>query len=84
MTLPAKARVLPVPEWLWERPVAVRYRRTVPDSWLEIRIKEGKNRQVRKMTAKVGLPCLRLVRTAVGEYRLGGLEPGEFKIVSAE
>lgn len=75
-TQPAQARRIDTPE-LWERKPPVRFRKTVPDGWLEIVISEGKNRQVRRMTAKVGLPTLRLVRVAIGPWALAGLQPGE-------
>lgn len=79
ITLPASARALETAPDLWPRDPPVRFRKTVPDAWLELTISEGRNRQVRRMTAAVGLPTLRLVRVAVGEYRLNGLPPGEWK-----
>ncbi len=79
-TLPARARALAAaPEWLWPRDPPVRFRKNVPDSWIELTIREGRNRQVRRMTAAVGLPTLRLVRIAVGEHRLGDLAPGQWR-----
>lgn len=78
-TLPCEARQCDPPAWLWERDPPVRVRMTVPDAWLEIVIREGRNRQVRRMTAAVGLPTLRLVRIAVGPWRLGDLAPGEWR-----
>jgi 23S rRNA pseudouridine2457 synthase len=60
----------------------VRYRASVPDSWLELSITEGKNRQVRRMTAAVGFPTLRLIRVAIGDWRLDGLQPGEYRWLS--
>lgn len=77
-TLPARARRMDAPE-LWQRTPPVRARKTVPDSWLQLSIQEGRNRQVRRMTAAVGYPTLRLVRTAIGEWQLGDLQPGESK-----
>jgi len=77
-TRPAQARIVEPPE-LWPRQPPVRVRRTVPDAWLELSIREGRNRQVRRMTAAVGLPTLRLVRVAIGEHRLGTLAPGEWQ-----
>ena len=80
LTLPAEvARIDPPP--LWPRDPPVRSRKTVPDSWLELTIREGRNRQVRRMTAAVGLPTLRLVRHGVGEWTLAGLAPGEWREV---
>ncbi len=78
-TLPAEARAIAPPEWLWPRDPPIRFRKTVPDSWIELAIREGRNRQVRRMTAAVGLPTLRLVRVAIGRYTLGGLRPGEWR-----
>ena len=79
MTRPARARQVPEPDWLWPREPPVRVRKTVPDAWLELTIREGRNRQVRRMTAAVGLPTLRLIRLAVGPWRLGDLRPGEWR-----
>ena len=76
-TRPAKARRLDAPA-LWPRDPPVRFRKTVPDAWLELVIGEGRNRQVRRMTAAVGLPTLRLVRVAIGPHRLDDLAPGEW------
>ena len=77
-TRPAKARRIDTPA-LWPRDPPVRFRKTVPDAWLEIVISEGRNRQVRRMTAAVGLPTLRLVRVAIGPHRLDGLAPGQWR-----
>ena len=85
MTLPAQAEQIDSPE-IWPRTPPVRYRAQLPTSWLEICICEGRNRQVRRMTAAVGLPTLRLVRVQIGTYRLGALQPGqwcEWKSVAA-
>ena len=76
-TRPAKAQRLDSPT-LWPRDPPVRFRKTVPDAWLEIVIGEGRNRQVRRMTAAVGLPTLRLVRVAIGPHRLGTLASGQW------
>ncbi|MHA6344545.1 pseudouridine synthase [Roseivivax sp. CAU 1761] len=69
------------PPDLWERDPPVRFRKTVPDAWLRITLTEGRNRQVRRMTAAVGLPCLRLVRWSVAGWSLDGLAPGEWRRV---
>jgi 23S rRNA pseudouridine2457 synthase len=78
ITLPAQARAMETPMELWPRDPPVRFRKTVPDAWLELTISEGRNRQVRRMTAAVGLPTLRLVRISIGDYGLGSLAPGEW------
>ena len=77
-TRPAKVQRLDAPA-LWPRDPPVRFRKTVPDAWLEITISEGRNRQVRRMTAAVGLPTLRLVRVAIGSHRLDDLTPGQWR-----
>lgn len=80
-TLPAKVKVIEEPN-LWERNPPVRFRKTVPTCWLEISICEGKNRQVRRMTAAVRLPTLRLVRVAIDGFQLDNLQPSEYKTVT--
>ena len=76
-TLPAEARIVQAaPDWLWPRDPPVRFRKSVPDAWIELVIREGRNRQVRRMTAAVGLPTLRLVRVRIGNFTLGDLAPG--------
>lgn len=80
-TRPAGARVMDEPAGLWPRDPPIRFRKNVPTHWLEIVLEEGKNRQVRRMTAKVGLPTLRLVRWAIGPWTLEGLEPGQWRMV---
>ena len=75
-TLPARAEAVPAPAWLWPRDPPIRYRRQIPTGWIELTLTEGRNRQVRRMTAAVGLPTLRLLRLAVGPWRVGGLAPG--------
>ncbi|WP_245883773.1 pseudouridine synthase [Hasllibacter halocynthiae] len=73
------ARAVPPPGWLGPRDPPVRARRSVPDHWIELVLGEGRNRQVRRMTAHVGLPTLRLVRVRIGPWALGGLAPGEWR-----
>jgi 23S rRNA pseudouridine2457 synthase len=77
LTLPARARALPPSVPVWPREPPIRQRREIADSWLELQICEGRNRQVRRMTASVGLPTLRLVRVAIGDWSLDQLLPGE-------
>lgn len=81
-TLPALVRKVEEPNWLWERSKPVRFRREIPTSWIEIKITQGMNRQVRKMCAAVGFPCLRLIRTQIGDYKLENLGVGEFISIS--
>ena len=82
-TLPAAARVISAPPGLWERDPPIRMRFAIPTKWIEVEILEGRNRQVRRMTAAVGLPTLRLVRHRVGPWSLEGLAPGEWREVPA-
>lgn len=83
ITRPAAARVIAEPENLWPRDPPVRFRMAIPTTWIEVVLKEGKNRQVRRMTAKAGFPTLRLIRAAIGGYRLDGLRPGEMRVLPA-
>jgi 23S rRNA pseudouridine2457 synthase len=82
-TSPAKARLLEEVN-LWERSKPIRFRANIPTTWVEIKISQGMNRQVRKMTAAVGFPTLRLVRVAIGPLQLGSLQPGEFRALTVE
>ena len=78
ITRPAEAKIIE-PPLLWDRVPPIRVRKTVPDSWLEIIISEGRNRQVRRMTAAIGYPTLRLIRIKIGDYDLKNLMPGDFE-----
>ena len=82
MTSPAKARIISEPKNLWTRNPPIRKRKTVLDSWIELTVFEGKNRQVRRMTAAIGHPTLRLIRAQIGIWSLGGLQPGEYYSVN--
>ncbi len=81
MTKPAEVKAIE-PPLIWERTPPIRARKSVPTSWLELTLREGRNRQVRRMTAAVGLPTLRLIRVRVGDWALGDLQPGEWREVT--
>jgi 23S rRNA pseudouridine2457 synthase len=81
LTKPAQCKRIDEPENLWPRDPPVRFRKNIPTSWIELTIREGKNRQVRRMTAAVGFPTLRLIRVRIGEWDLSGLQPGEFRVI---
>jgi len=83
MTKRAEVSVIPEPEGLWPRDPPVRFRQTVPDTWIALTIREGRNRQVRRMTAAVGHPTLRLIRARIGPWALDGLAPGQWREVEA-
>ncbi|MFK7956806.1 MAG: pseudouridine synthase [Lysobacterales bacterium] len=81
-TQPATVTAVDQPEGLWPREPPIRYRANIPTHWVKLEIREGKNRQVRRMTAAVGHPTLRLIRTDVGQWSVAGLAPGECKVMS--
>ena len=81
LTRPAKARRIKAPD-LWPRNPPIRSRINIPTSWIELKISEGKNRQVRRMTAAVGFPTLRLVRISIGQWHIGSMEPGDYKVLN--
>ncbi|MCX2741669.1 pseudouridine synthase [Pontibacter anaerobius] len=83
-TTPAKVRLLEGEPKVWERSTPIRFRKNIPTSWLEIKISQGMNRQVRRMTAAVGYPTLRLIRPSIGPISLGNLQPGEWRELTPE
>lgn len=83
-TRPCRAGIIREPESLWQRDPPIRFRKAIPTTWLEIVLSEGKNRQVRRMTAKVGYPTLRLIRCAIGNWNLRDLAPGVWRFLSDE
>lgn len=82
-TKPCEAKVIEEPDWLWPREPPVRFRKSQPTSWIQITLTEGKNRQLRRMTAAVGYPTLRLIRFAIGNVTLESLPPGHYKVCQA-
>jgi len=82
LTKPARVRLIGAPD-IWPRTPPIRERRRIPTSWIELTLTEGRNRQVRRMTAAVGFPTLRLIRAAVGEWRVGEIEPGEWMEIAS-
>lgn len=82
MTLPAEAQRIDAPD-MWPRDPPIRVRKAIPDAWLQITLREGRNRQVRRMTAAVGLPTLRLVRWSIGDWTVAGIAPGQFSEIAA-
>ena len=81
-TKPCQAQIVEPPDNLWERIPPIRYRANIPTSWIQLTLIEGKNRQVRHMTAAIGFPTLRLIRVKIGNITLGALQPGEWRIVN--
>lgn len=80
VTQPAQARLIPEPEHLWPRDPPIRFRKNIPTAWIELVLVEGKNRQVRRMTAKVGFPTLRLVRWQIGDWHVAAIPPGAWQL----
>ncbi|WP_299824067.1 pseudouridine synthase [uncultured Pontibacter sp.] len=83
-TSPAKVQLLEEEPNVWERSTPIRFRKNIPTSWIEIKISQGMNRQVRRMTAAVGYPTLRLIRPGIGPLTLGNLQPGEYRELTAD
>ena len=83
MTLPAEAERIDEPQWLWPRDPPIRFRKAIPTNWIALTLREGRNRQVRRMTAAVGYPALRLIRWSIGPWTLEGLAPGAWREIAA-
>lgn len=82
-TRPAKVKLIAAPDSLWPREPPIRVRKSIPDSWVEVVLTEGRNRQVRRMTAAIGFPTLRLIRASIGPYQLNDLAPGQWQYVAS-
>lgn len=78
LTKPAKIKKINQPDWLWDRKPPIRVRKNIPTSWIQISITEGKNRQIRRMTASVGFPALRLIRTQINQWKLDNIKVGSY------
>lgn len=84
LTKPAKVKTITPPDFAWATAPKIRERKSIPTAWIELKISEGKNRQVRRMTAHIGFPTLRLIRVGLGQFSLGALAPGEYRLLNDE